>query len=59
MDFQWKFLFAFSAIVRLYLPIKCPAGGGKTVKQCRNYKNFYSIALFALVNFKYRFIWGT
>ena len=58
MDFQYKFLFTFSAIVRLYLPIKCPVGGGEAVKQC-NSKNFYSIALFALVNSKYRFIWGT
>ena len=40
-----------------HLPIKCPNGGAKAMKQCFNFKGFYSIVLMALVDAEYRFIW--
>ena len=56
MDSEWQFPFAFSAIDGSHLPMKCPPGGPEAMKQYHNFKNFYSIILFTLVDPKYRFI---
>lgn len=37
------------------LPIKCPPGNFS----CKEYHNFYSIVLMAMVDSNYRFVWGT
>ena len=58
METEWQFRFAFSAIDGSHLPIKCPNGGPESMKQYHNFKNFYSVVLFALVDAKYRFIWA-
>ena len=56
MDSEWQFPFTFSAIDGPRLPMKCPPGGPEAMKQYHNFKNFYSIILFTLVDPKYRFI---
>ncbi|XP_057310528.1 uncharacterized protein LOC130648493 [Hydractinia symbiolongicarpus] len=58
MEAKWQFQFAFSAIDRSHLPIKCPPGGLEAMKQYHNFKNFYSVILMALVDAKYRLIWA-
>ena len=59
VDSEWQFPFAFSAIDGSHLPMKCPPGCPKAMKQYYNFKNFYSIILLALVDPKYRFIWAS
>ena len=59
VDSEWQFPFAFSAIDGSHLPMKCPPGCPKAMKQYYNFKNFYSIILLALVEPKYRFIWAS
>ena len=50
MDSGWQFPFAFSAIDRSYIPVKCSPSGPEAMKQYHNFKNFYSVILFALVD---------
>lgn len=54
MEPEWQFKFAISIIDGFRLPITCPARDLESINQ---YQNFYSIALLALVDTKYRFIW--
>ena len=59
VDSEWQFPCAFSTIDGSHLPMKCPPGCPKAMKQYYNFKNFYSIILLALVDPKYRFIWAS
>ena len=56
MDCEWQFKYAFCAIDGSHLPIKCPPSGAEAKKQ---YHNFYSIILLALVDTNYHFIWAS
>ena len=40
-----------------HLSIKCPPGGREAMRQCHNFKNFYSVLLLALVDSKCLVIW--
>lgn len=42
-----------------HIPCKCPKSGAEARKEYYNFKNFYSIVLVALVDAKYRFMWGS
>ena len=57
MESQWQFGYAFAVIDGSHLPIKCPPGGLESMKQYHNFKNFYFIILFAIVDANYR-IWA-
>ena len=59
MDAEWQFPYAFSGVGSSHLPIKCPNGRQKAMKQYCNFKNVYSVVLLALVDPKYRFIWAS
>ena len=43
----WQFPYCFGAV-----------GGQESTNENRNFKNFYSIVLMAIVDSKYRFIWA-
>ena len=47
--------FAFLAIYDSQLPIKCPKGRSKAVKQCYNFERFYSAKLLAVVDARCHF----
>ena len=59
MESEWQFEYTFKAVDGSHLPIKCPLGGEQAMKQYHNFKNFYSVIPFALVDAKYRFIWAS
>lgn len=59
MDAEWQFTYAYAAIDGSHIPIRCPPGGAEAAKEYHNFKNFYSIILMAIVDAKYRFIWGS
>ena len=59
MEQMWQFPCCWRAVDGCYIPIKCPAGGLKSCKEYHNFKNFYSIVLMAMVDAKYRFLWGS
>ena len=59
MDSEWQFSFAFSAIDGSHLLMKCLSGAPEAMKQYKNFRNFYSVILLALVDPKYRFIWAS
>ena len=58
MDAEWQFTFSYAAIDGSHISIRCPPGGAEAAKEYYNFKNFYSVILVAIVNAKYRFIWG-
>ena len=58
MDAEQQFPYAFSGIDGSHLPIKCPNGEQKVMKQF-DFKNFYQDALLAFADAKYKFIWAT
>ncbi len=55
----WQFPFSWAAVDICHIPIKCPPGGANAGKENHNFKNVYSIILMALVDARYRFIWGS
>ena len=58
MDEEWQFPCAYAAIDGCHIPIRCPPGGAEAAKEFHNFKNFYSVILMAIVDAKYRIIWG-
>ena len=58
MNDKWQFLFFWAAIA-CHIPIKCPPGRAASCKEYHNLKNFYSVVLMAMVDARYRFIWGS
>ena len=59
MEEMWQFPSSWAAVDGCHIPMKCPPGGNSTRKGYHNFKNFYSIVLMALVDARYRFVWGT
>ena len=59
MEELWQFPCCWAAIDGCHIPIKCPPGGLESCKEFHNFKNFYSIVLMAMVDSKYRFVWGS
>ena len=59
MEELWQFPFSWAAVDGCHIPMKCPPGGNSTRKEYHNFKNFYSIVLMALVDARYRFVWGS
>ena len=59
MEELWQFPFGWAAVDGCHIPVKCPPGGSEARKEYHNFKIFYSIVLMALVDAKYRFIWGS
>ena len=59
MNNRWQFPFCWAAIDGCHIPIKCPPGGALACKEYHSFKNFYSIGLMAMVDSRYRFIWGS
>ena len=49
---------AFGGIDSCHIPIKCPHGDNKVLKECYNFKNFYSIVMIEIVVADYRFLWA-
>ena len=56
---EWQFPYPFAAVDGSHLPIECPNGGAKAMKQHFSFKGFYSIVLMALVDAEDRFIWAS
>ena len=56
---RWQFPCCWAAIDGCHIPLRCPDGGLAACKDYHNFKNFYSIVLMAMVDAKYRFIWGS
>ena len=59
MEELWQFPCSWAALDGCHIPMKCPPGGLAACKEYHNFKNFYSIVLMALVDSKYRFVWGS
>ena len=59
MEERWQFPCCWAAIDGCHIPLRCPDGGLAACKDYHNFKNFYSIVLMAMVDAKYRFIWGS
>jgi len=59
MEELWQFPCCWAAIDGCHIPIKCPPGGLESCKEFHNFKNFYCIVLMAMVDSKYRFVWGS
>ena len=59
MEELWQFPCCWAAIDGCHIPIKCPPGGLEACEEYHNFKNFYSIVLMAMVDSKYRFLWGS
>ncbi len=59
MEELWQFPCSWAAVDGCHISIKCPPGGQSSRKEYHNFKNFYSIVLMAMVDAKYRFIWGS
>ena len=61
LDFEelWQFQYCWGAIDGCHIPIKCPKGNAASRKEYYNFKHFYSVVLMAIVDAKYRFIWGS
>lgn len=59
MEELWQFPFSWAAVDGCHIPIKCPPGGQAATKEYHNFKNFYSVVLMALVDAKYKFLWGS
>ena len=55
----WQFPFSWCVVDGCHIPIKCPPGGPEACKEYHNFKNFFSIVLMAMVDSKYRFVWGS
>ena len=55
----WQFPFSWASVDGCHIPIKCPPGGKESCKEYHNFKNFYSVVLMAMVDAKYRFVWGS
>ena len=56
MEEAWQFPCCWSAVDGCNIPIMCPAGGLESCKEYRNFKNFYSVVLMAMVDSHYRYI---
>ncbi|XP_067034836.1 uncharacterized protein [Acropora muricata] len=59
MEEFWQFPCCWAAIDGCHIPMKCPPGGQEACKEYHNFKNFYSIVSMGMVDFHYRFIWGS
>ena len=59
MNSMWQFPFCWGALDGCHIPIKCPPGGAEACKEYHNFKNFYSVVLMAMVESRYRFLWGS
>jgi hypothetical protein len=59
MNSMWQFPFCWGALDGCHIPIKCPPGGAEACKEYHNFKNFYSVVLMAMVDSRYRFLWGS
>ena len=59
MEELWQFPFCWAAVDGCHISIKCPHGGLKACKEYHNFNNFYSVVLMAMVDSKYRFVWGS
>ena len=59
MEELWQFPFSWAAVDGCYFPIKCFPGDQASRKEYHNFNNFYSILVMALVDAKYRFVWGS
>lgn len=59
MNDMWQFPFCWTAIDGCHIPIKCPPGGVAPCKEYHNFKNCDSVVLMAMVDLRYRFIWGS
>ena len=55
----WQFPYSWAAVDGCHNPIKCPPGGPHSCKEYHNFKNFFSVVLMAMVDAKYRFVWGS
>ena len=56
---KWQFPCCFGAVDGCHIPIKFPRGGQESAKEYRNFKNFYSIVIMAIVDAKMRFTWAS
>ncbi|XP_044165792.1 protein ANTAGONIST OF LIKE HETEROCHROMATIN PROTEIN 1-like [Acropora millepora] len=56
MDELWQFPYCWAGIDGCHIPMKCPPGGLQSSKEYRNFKNFYSTVVMALVDSQYRFV---
>ena len=59
MNDRWQFPFCRIAIDGCHILIKCPPGGAASCKEYHNFKNCYSVVMMAMVDLRYRFIWGS
>ena len=59
MEELWQFSCCWAVIDGCHIPMKCPPGGLESCKEFHNFKNFYSIVLMAMVDSKFRFVWGS
>ena len=59
MHDMWQFPFCWGAVDGLHIPIKCPPSGAEARKEYYNFKHFYLVVLMAMVDAKYRFVWGS
>ena len=59
MNDKWQFPFYWAAIDGCHIPIKCPPGGAASCREYHNFKNVYSVVLMAMIDSRYRFIWGS
>ena len=55
----WQFPYSWTPVDGCDIPIKCPPGGLEPCKEYHNFKKFYSLVLMAMVDAKYRFLWGS
>ena len=58
-DQEWQFQYCFGAVDGCHLTIKCPNGGLESCKEYHNFKTFYSIAIMAIVDANYQFMWAS
>lgn len=59
MEQMWQFLCCWGAIDGCHIPLKCPPGGLESSEEYHNFNFFYSLAVMAIVDSHYRFIWGS
>ena len=55
----WQFPCCWSAVDGCHIPIKCLPDGLESCKEYHNFKNFFSVVLMGMVDFKYRFVWAS
>ena len=61
MEELWQFPFSWGAVESATYRLNPPPGGviNESMKEYQNFKIFYSVVLMAVVDAKYRFVWGS